>query len=47
MKIYKIESHLEDYLMETLLLLDSKAIEESQKKIKAEMDKAKSKSKTP
>ena len=46
MKIYKIESHLEDYLMETLLLLDSKAIEDSQKKIKAEMDKATSKSKS-
>ena len=35
MKIYKIESHLEDYLMETLLLLDSKAIEESSEKDKS------------
>ena len=46
-KIYKIEPHLEDYLMETLLRLDSNAVEESQKKIKAEMDKVKNKRNIP
>ncbi len=41
---YKIENHQKEYVFETLLFLDSRAIEKSQKKLKAEYDRIKRKS---
>ena len=41
---YKIEKHQKEYVFETLLFLDSRAIEKSQKKLKAEYDRIKRKS---
>ena len=42
-KLYGIEEHQHEYLMELLLFLDSQAIDASQKRIKAEYDKIKKK----
>ena len=42
-KLYGIKEHEEEYLYDLLLFLDSQAIESSQKKLKAEMDKIKNK----
>ena len=36
---YGIEEHMKDYVFDTLLWLDSRAIEKSQQRIKAERDK--------
>ena len=41
---YGIEEHQKDFVFDTLLWLDSRAIEESQKKLKAEYDRMKRKS---
>ena len=41
--LYNIENHQEDWIFELLLFLDSRAIEESQQKLKAEMDRIKRK----
>ena len=41
---YGIENHQKEYVLETLLFLDSRAIEASQKKLKAEYDRMKRKS---
>ena len=38
---YGIEEHNEEYVLETILWLDSRAIEASQKRLKAERDKIK------
>jgi hypothetical protein len=40
-EIYLVEKHEEDWLFELLLFLDDRAIEESQKRMKSEMDKIK------
>lgn len=40
-KLYGIQEHEEEYLYDLLLFLDSQAIESSQKKLKAEMDRIK------
>ena len=42
-KLYGIQEHEEEYLYDLLLFLDSQAIESSQKKLKAEMDRIKNK----
>ena len=42
-KHYGVEEHNKVYIFETLLLLDSRAIEDSQKKLKAEYDRLKRK----
>ena len=42
-KLYGIKEHEEEYLYDLLLFLDSQAIDSSQKKLKAEMDKIKNK----
>ena len=42
-KVYFVEKHEEDWIFELLLFLDSRAIQESQKRMKAEMDKIKRK----
>lgn len=42
-KHYGVEEHNKEYIFETLLWLDSRAIEESQKKLKAEYDRLKRK----
>ena len=42
-EIYLVEKHEEDWLFELLLFLDDRAIEESQKRMKSEMDKIKRK----
>ena len=42
-KNYYVEKHEEDWLFELILFLDFRAIEESQKSIKAEYDKIKRK----
>ena len=39
--VYLVEKHEEDWIFELLLFLDSRAIQESQKRMKAEMDKIK------
>jgi len=44
LKLYKIKKWQEDFVMETILLLDSRAIEISQKKLKSEYDRIKRKS---
>jgi len=41
---YNIEEHQKDYLFELILWLDSRAIDVSQKKLKAEYDRIKNKS---
>ena len=41
--LYNVEKHQEDWIFELLLFLDSRAIEESQQKLKAEMDRIKRK----
>ena len=41
--VYFVEKHEEDWIFELLLFLDSRAIQESQKRMKAEMDKIKRK----
>ena len=41
---YGIEKHQRDYVFDTLLWLDSRAIDKSQKRIKAEYDRIKNKS---
>ena len=43
-ELYKVEIHQKDYVNETILWLDSRAIEMSQKKLKAEYDRIKRKS---
>ena len=40
---YKVESHNKEYIFELILFLDSRAIELSQKRLKAEYDKIKRK----
>ena len=40
---YKVESHNKEYIFELILFLDSRAIELSQKRLKAEYDKMKRK----
>ena len=40
---YYVEEHEKDWIFELLLFLDSRAIEESQKRMKSEMDKIKRK----
>ena len=40
-KVYFVEKHEEDWIFELLLFLDSRAIQESQKRMKTEMDKIK------
>ena len=40
-KVYFVEKHEEDWIFELLLFLDSRAIQESQKRMKAEMDRIK------
>ncbi len=42
-ELYKIESYEKDWIMELILFLESRTIEESQKRLKAEMDKIKKK----
>ena len=42
-KNYYVEEHEEDWIFELLLFLDSRAIQESQKRMKAEMDRIKRK----
>ncbi len=42
-KLYGIQEHEEEYVMDLLLFLDSQAIEASQKRLKAEYDKIKKK----
>ncbi len=44
LKRYYIQEHQKDYVLELLLWLDSRAIESSQKKLKAEYDRMKNKS---
>ena len=44
MKKYGIEKHMKDYVFDMILWLDSRAIEKSQKRIKAEHDRMKRKS---
>jgi hypothetical protein len=44
MEHYGVEEHQKEYVFETLLFLDSRAIEASQKKLKAEYDRMKRKS---
>jgi len=41
LKNYKIQKHQKDFVSETVLWLDSRAIEISQKKLKAEYDRIK------
>jgi len=43
LKNYKVESHNTEYIFELILFLDSRAIELSQKRLKAEYDKMKRK----
>jgi len=43
-ELYNVEAHQKDYVNETILWLDSRAIEISQKKLKAEYDRIKRKS---
>ena len=43
LKHYKIKKHQIDFVFNTILWLDSRAIKESQKRIKREMDRIKSK----
>jgi hypothetical protein len=43
-ELYKVERHQKEYVNETVLWLDSRAIEISQKKLKAEYDRIKRKS---
>ena len=43
LKHYDIQKHQHDFVINTILWLDSKAIERSQKKIKAEYDRMKRK----
>jgi hypothetical protein len=43
LKNYKVESHNTEYIFELILFLDSRAIELSQKRLKAEYDKIKRK----
>ena len=40
---YYVEEHEKDWIFELLLFLDNRAVEESQKKMKSEMDKIKRK----
>ena len=40
---YLVEKHQEDWIFELLLFLDNRSIEESQRRIKTEMDKIKRK----
>ena len=40
-KNYYVEEHEEDWIFELLLFLDSRAIQESQKRMKTEMDRIK------
>ena len=42
-ELYKIESYEKDWIMELILFLESRTIEESQKRLKAEIDKIKKK----
>ena len=42
-ELYKIQEHQKDWIFELLLFLDSRAIEESQRRMKAEYDKIKRK----
>jgi len=42
-KLYNIQPHEEDWLLELILFLDFRAIEESQKRMKAEYDRIKRK----
>ena len=39
LKSYKIEKHQEEFILDTVLWLDGRAIEKSQKQIKAESDR--------
>jgi hypothetical protein len=41
--LYKIQEHQKDWIFELLLFLDNRAIEESQRRMKAEYDKIKRK----
>jgi hypothetical protein len=43
LKHYKVESNQIEYIFNTILWLDSRAIQQSQERIKREMDKIKSK----
>ena len=43
LKQYKINKHQIDFVLETILWLDSRTIEKSQKRIKAEYDRIKNK----
>jgi len=43
MKHYNIQEHQIDYVFNTILWLDSRAIKDSQKRIKAETDRLKNK----
>lgn len=43
LKRYKVGEHQIDYVVETILWLDGRAIERSQKKLKAEYDRVKNK----
>lgn len=43
LKHYKIQKHQIDFVFNTILWLDSRAIKESQKRIKREMDRIKNK----
>ena len=40
---HKIEEHLQDYVFETIMQIDSQKIQASQRKIKAQYDKIKNK----
>lgn len=42
-KLYCIQEHEKEYLLETLLFLENRAIKESQQAIKSQMDKIKKK----
>jgi hypothetical protein len=41
--LYKVEDYAKDWIMELILFLDTRTIEESQKRLKAEIDKMKNK----
>ena len=42
-KLYGVEEHQQEYIMDLLLFLDARNIEASQKSIKAQLDKVKNK----
>lgn len=43
LELYKVEPYEKDWIMELILFLEARTIEESQKRLKAEIDKMKNK----